>query len=134
MMSLLILDDQLGEPTVLFPLARRFSVRMLRSLRHAERILDDRVPVILLTLDRPTFVTLDHSFWDRHWCHPGYAILYFFIPEDEQEQIPGLLRALFRKPEFRTRAARMGKVARVQFDGIDFWQYRLPRRVHLAWD
>ena len=54
-------------------------------------------------------------------------MLYFSLRDDQQELLPDLLRALFRKPEFRTRVNRMGKVARVGLTTIDFWQFKKPK-------
>jgi hypothetical protein len=85
--------------------------------------LDDRVPEILQTLKTPTFLTIDHGFWNRRLCHSGYCILYFDLAKDEQEQLPILLRGLFRLPEFRTRRARMGKVARIGRETIAYWEF-----------
>jgi hypothetical protein len=133
-MSQFVVDDQLALGQVLEMLQKRFKAQRLQHLRPGELILDERVPEILLTIRQPTFVTIDNDFWDRRFCHPDYAILYFALRTDQQGFIPDLLRTLLHKPEFRTRAVRMGKVARVHPDGVDFWQYRVSRRVHLAWD
>src|SRR2546428_420534 len=112
-MSQLILDDQLNFRTVLKPLQKWITVQRLQDLRPTERILDDRVPEILLTLKTPTFVTIDQDFWHRQWCHPGYCILYFALSNLEQKLIPSLLRDLFHLTEFQTRGIRMGKIVRV---------------------
>src|SRR5262245_12761452 len=122
-MSQFVLDEQLDSDRLL-PLIRRWSTaERLRDLRPDERILDDRVPELLLTRRQPTFVTIDRDFWHRRWCNPNYCILYFALKDTEQGLVPGLLRALLRRPEFHTRAARMGKVARVSPTTIDFWQF-----------
>lgn len=132
-MSQLILDNQLDLAEVLPHLTKWITAQRLQSLRPGEKILDDRVPEILCTLERPTFVTIDQGFWHSRWCHPGYCILYFALREDQQKQLPGLLRALFRRPEFQTRAARMGKVARISSAQIDYWEYSKPRPTRIPW-
>lgn len=132
-MSQLLLDDELDEDVVLPPLAKWTTVQRLRHLRPGERILDERVPEILLTLKGPTFVTIDPDFWQRRLCHSGYCILYFALSDRQQKLLPELLRALFQRPEFRTRAARMGKVARVSQAHIDFWQFRQRGPTRLTW-
>ena len=51
------------------------------------------------------------------------------LVQNQQQFLPSLLRTLFRRPEFRTRAARMGKVARISTTTIEYWE--LPaRRLH----
>jgi hypothetical protein len=73
-------------------------------------------------LKTPTFVTIDRGFWNRRLSHSGYCILYCRLTKDEQEQLSGLLRRLFRLPEFRTRSARMGKVASVGQEAVAYWE------------
>jgi hypothetical protein len=132
-MSQLILDDQLDVHEVLEVIQEWITAQRLGDLRPGEHVLDDRVPEILLTLRQPTFVTIDHGFWDRQLCHAGYAILYFALTENHQEILPGLLRRLLRRPEFRTRASRMGKVARITPTGIAWWQLNDTVLYQMAW-
>ena len=87
-MSQFILDEQLAVNEVLGPLQKRLKIGRLVELRPGERILDDRIPEILLTQAKPSFVTLDADFWKADLCHPHYAILYFALPEDHQDQLP----------------------------------------------
>jgi hypothetical protein len=132
-MSQLILDDQLNVGRLLPPIRKWTTAQRLGELRPHQRILDDRVPEILRTLKQPTFVTIDQDFWDRDYCHLGYCILYFALRSEEQERIPGLLRALLRRPDFRSRARRMGKVARISPSSIDYWQFQGQDLQRLAW-
>jgi hypothetical protein len=120
--SQLVLDDQLDVQLILPSLETWTTAVRLQDLRPGERILDDRVPEILQTLKTPTFVTIDHGFWNRRLSHPGYCILYCRLTKDEQEQLPGLLRRLLRLPEFRTRSARMSKVASVGQEAVAYWE------------
>lgn len=121
-MSQLVLDDQL-DVQLLRPALRGWmkSIR-LQDLRPGEQILDDRVPDLLLALKQPTFVTIDRGFWTRKLCHARYCILYFALAKDQQMHIPSLLRRLFRLDGFETRAARMGKVARIVRRNVTFWE------------
>ena len=121
-MSQLVLDDQLDLDDVLPGLQSWITWERLQALRPTEQILDERVPGLLLTLKRPTFITIDHGFWHRGLCHSGYCILYFALTKEEQEKIPTLLRRVLHLPEFQTRAARMGKVARVQKQAVTYWK------------
>jgi hypothetical protein len=131
-MSQLLLDENIDLTHVLPALQRWITVKALPTLRPDERVLDDRVPTILRTLKGPTFLTIDHGFWQRRWCHPNYCIIYFDLRDSEQRLIPGLLRALFHHPEFHTRAARMGKVACVGTEWVRYWQFQTDRMQHIA--
>jgi hypothetical protein len=95
--------------------------------------LDDRVPQILWTLKEPTFVTIDLGFWKKSLCHPDYAILVFALRDDQQVQLPGLLRALFRRREFHTRKNRMGKIARISTASIDYWEFHGEQIRRIDW-
>jgi hypothetical protein len=49
-------------------------------------------------------------------------LIYFVVPRQQQNRIPSLLRQLLRLSEFKTKAARMGKVARLSEGKVEFWQ------------
>lgn len=102
-MSQIILDDQLFDLEVLIPLARWITVQRLRDVRPGEVIKDERVPELLRQLPQPTFVTIDMGFWDKGLRDVHYCILCFPLRNDEQHQLPALLRRLLQLPEFRTR-------------------------------
>jgi hypothetical protein len=128
-MSQLILDAHVSALHVLPLLRRWITTEMLQALRPGQHILDERIPEILGRLKRPTFITIDKDFDDPSLCNPKYCIIYFALQDKEQPLIPSLLRALFRRPEFRTRANRMGKLARISTTSIEYWQFpdRQPR-------
>ncbi|MBM3128135.1 MAG: hypothetical protein FJ009_05785 [Chloroflexi bacterium] len=132
-MSQIVLDDQLFDQEVLIPLARWITVQRLRALRPNEVIKDERVPVLLRELDQPTFVTIDMGFWDRGLVHSQYCILCFPLRNEEQEQLPLLLRRLLRLSAFHTKSERMGKVARVSVADIQYWQVSDNRLRNLEW-
>jgi len=132
-MSQIILDDQLFDLEVLIPLARWITVQRLRDLHPAEVIKDDRVPLLLRQLRQPTFVTIDMGFWDRGLRDARYCLLCFPLRNDEQFRLPELLRRLFQLPEFRTKAARMGRVARVGSTQIDCWALGDEHPHRLSW-
>ena len=75
-----------------------------------------------MTLKQPTFLTIDHGFWHPERCHRKYCIIQFALADNEQVELPDLLRRLLRLPEFQTRKARMGKVARVQSSRVAYWE------------
>ncbi len=118
---------------MLVPIARWITVQRLRDLCPGEVIKDDRVPVLLRQLRKPTFVTIDMGFWDRGLRDARYCVLCFPLRNDEQYKLPELLRRLLRLPEFRTKTARMGKVARVNWTHIEYWQLGDEQLHRLIW-
>ena len=133
-MAWLVLDDQLGASEVLGPIRKLIQAVRLRDLRPGERILDDRVPGVLLSLKDPMFITIDQGFWDRRYLHPGYCILYFALRDEQQELLPELLRRTLRARDFKTRAARRGKIGRVSRSGIDYWRLRSAVLHRVPWN
>src|SRR5258708_23211637 len=123
-MSLFVLDDQLDASAVLPIIQKWAKVTRLRDLRIGQQVLDDRVPSILLAINKPTFLTIDQGFWSRRWCNPNYCVLYFALRSDQQGHIPDLLRKLMRLPEFQTRSRRTGKVARFGLDSLEYCQWQ----------
>jgi hypothetical protein len=132
-MSQLILDDQLDVTEILPSIRKWITARRLQELRPGELIRDDRVPEILLTLKSPTFITIDHGFWNARLCHPGYCVLFFALRDDQQQLIPGLLRALLRRAGFRHRGDRMGKVVHIGAKGISYWQFQQAGLKKIRW-
>jgi len=132
-MSQIVLDDQLFDIEVMAPIARFITVQRLRSLRPGEVIKDERVPTLLRQLRQPTFVTIDMGFWNRGLRDASYCVLCFPLRNEEQNQLPSLLRGLLRLPEFRTKAGRMGKVARVSSSHIDYWKLADAHLSRLPW-
>jgi hypothetical protein len=61
-MSLFVLDDQLDASAVLPIIQKWAKVTRLRDLRIGQQVLDDRVPSILLAINKPTFLTIDQGF------------------------------------------------------------------------
>jgi hypothetical protein len=131
--SQIILDDQLFDQEVLIPIARWTTVQRLRDLRPGQVIKDERVPDLLRELNQPTFITIDQGFWNGQLAHSKYCILCFPLKNEQQNELPFLLRRLFRLSEFRTKSARMGKVARVSAASIEYWRVGDKRLRHLEW-
>ncbi len=133
-MSQIILDDQLFDVEVLIPIARWITVQRLRDLRPSEVIKDERVPELLRRLRQPTFVTIDMGFWNRGLRDNKFCILCFALQNDEQDQLPELLRRVLRLPEFRSKASRMGKVARISTIDIQYWELRSENLHRMRWN
>ena len=62
------------------------------------------------------------DFWNPTLRDKRYCIVCMDVPDERQNEIPGLLRWLFRLPMFKTKANRMGKVAKVNNAGVKYYQ------------
>ena len=127
-MSQIVLDEHLGHSEVLEPLRQWVTATKIEDLVPDEMLKDDRILQILGSQKQPTFVTLDAGFFRKSRCDRRYCLLYFVVPRQQQSRIPVLLRQLLRLPEFKTKAVRMGKVARVSEGKVEFWQVRDEKR------
>lgn len=77
-------------------------------------IKDEAIPTYLRRLRGATFVTTNVTdFWRRLPANMRYCIVCLAVPNERMREVPNILRRLFRLPELKTKAARMGKVVRV---------------------
>jgi hypothetical protein len=101
----------------------RGSVCIITDLRPNTVIKDDAIPVLLRTVSNPTFVTLNwNHFWQRTVAYEDFCIVCFTLPTNQATEISPLLRRLFRLSEFKTKSARMGKVARISAEQVAYYQ------------
>jgi len=81
--------------------------------------LDENLIPVLHRLPQPTFVTLDRDFHRSHLAHGRYCLAWLDV---RNRLAADFIRRFLRHPLFDTQAKRMGVVARVHPDGIEFWQ------------
>jgi hypothetical protein len=120
----IFLDEAIHGPTIVRPIAIWYTgqVVSLNSLRLGTLVKDEAVPMLLRTVSRPTFVTLNvDDFWHKIPPDPHYSIICFELTAKEVLKLPDILRTIFQMPEFKTKAARMGKIVRVYATRIDFY-------------
>jgi len=120
--SRFVLDEQLALDQVLLPIRKWASIKRIDELRSGEVIKDDRVASILQRIRHSTFLTIDGGFWKSHYCHHQYCIFYFSLRDDQQKQLPELLRKVCQLNEFKTKRARMGKVVKITKSKIEYWE------------
>jgi len=69
---------------------------------------------------------------EESFAHACYCIINVAMPKEQIREIPGILRRLFRVPDFKTKALRMGKIIHVTQNHIEY--YERDRRIHsLQW-
>ena len=102
------------------------------ELRPQTVIKDEAVPKLLLRAKSPTFVTTNVTdYWRKQRPHARYAFVCMDL-DDDSDRVSRLLQRLCRLSEFKTKAARMGKVIRVTARFVQW--YAADRRVHsLIW-
>ena len=90
---------------------------------------DDLIP-ILHSLPEPTFFTHDRDFWRQSLVHPAYCIVWLDMEDGEAASY---IRRFLRHPDFRTHAARLGKVVRVHADSLTFFDSRHGKAKQVPW-
>jgi hypothetical protein len=113
---MIVLDEHLNGLGVDQAIRRWYRGRVcgVLDLRPGSVIKDDAIPRLLRTEHQPTFVTLNWKhFWQRTAAHRSFCIVCFVLTTEQASEISPFLRRLLRLPEFRTRADRMGRVARI---------------------
>ena len=122
---MIVVDENLHDQRILAAIAawapgQVVSVTMLRP--HSV-IKDEAIPALLRQAVQPTFVTINVSdFWRKVEPHDDYCVVNVVLPRERVREVPDLLHRLFRHPEFKTKASRMGKVIIVAPDHIEYYE------------
>lgn len=132
-MSQILVDEHLSPTEVVKPLQRWITAQKIEDFAPDSTLKDERILQILCDQKRVTFVTLDAGFYRKKYCDRRYCLIFFVLPHQEQGRLPSLLRRLFHLSEFKTGAARMGKVVRISRKKIEFWQAGDEKRHRIGW-
>lgn len=123
---MIVLDEQLLGRSLETEIARwyRGAVQFIVDLRPNTVIKDDAIPELLRRQNQPTFVTInERDFWRKVEIDSQFCVVCFTLSDARAREIPERLRALLRRPEFRTKASRMGKVVRIMEDKISYYAF-----------
>jgi hypothetical protein len=102
----------------------RGTVQFITDLRPHTIIKDEAIPVLLRQQSQPTFVSInERDFWRRVVPDQRSCIICFVLSDARVREISSALRALLRRPEFRTKAQRMGRIMRVTHDAITYYTF-----------
>ena len=96
-----------------------------------EGMQDDELIPFLLEQRRPTFVSRDEDFYNRHLCHARYALVFMAV---DKYEVAVFARRVLRHSALDTQAKRMGKAIRVSSAGLSFWTRHAIREVRLEWE
>lgn len=91
---------------------------------------DDDIVALLHRLKQPTLFTRDRHFFEKRLCHRRYALVWLDLAPEESALF---IRRFLLHPRFRTKARRMGVVARVHHDGVHFWPHHPSGLRMVAW-
>jgi len=79
---------------------------------------DENLIPLLHQLAQPTFFTHDEDFFKASLCHGHYALVYLDVTDKETAEF---VRRFLKHPAFDTQTKRLGIVARVRAEAVQFW-------------
>ena len=125
-----LLDENFPEDQV--PLLRQWGLRVRRGGAGVARLgaKDSDLIPLLHRLRGVTFFTQDFDFFDSTLCHRAYGLVWLDVRADDTAHF---VRRFLKHLEFSTKARRLGVVARVHHDGIQFWRHGHARLRRVAW-
>ena len=126
---MIVLDEQLlgRNLEVLIGGWYRGAVRCITDLRPHTVIKDEAIPGLLRTQAQPTFVTInERDFWRKVAIDEHFCVMCFVLSDARAGDVAGALRGVLQRPEFRTKAQRMGKVIRITESSISYYTARHP--------
>ena len=133
---MIILDEHLQGLSLEAEISRwyRGKVFVVKQLRPGTIIKDDALPILLCQVKQPTFVTINYTdFWRRVSADKRYCIVCLQLSTERVDEIPSLLRRLFRLPGFKTKAERMGKVVLLNPQQVRYYQARKDQIHTVGW-
>lgn len=131
---MIVFDENIHQQRLMNAVAAWYRGRVLSitRLRPDTLIKDEAIPALLRRVSQLTFVTTNvDDFWQCVLPHPRYSIVCIVLPDERRHELPHLLRQLFRLPEFRTKARRMGKVARVSHVQLIYYNSPAQHIIHV---
>ena len=131
---MIVFDENIHQQRLMKTAAAWYRGRVISitRLRPHTLIKDEAIPTLLRRVPQPTFVTTNvDDFWQRVAPHRCYCIVCLVLPDERLHELPHLLRQLFRVPEFKTKAKRMGKVARVAPGQLLYYESPTHHLIHV---
>lgn len=114
------------------PLLREWHIafrQIGREISHTGVKDPDIIP-LLHRQRRVTFFTMDKDFFEPSLCHATYGLVFLNVRADDAAHF---VRRFLRHARFSSEARRMGIVARVHHDGVQFWQRTRTALQRVGW-
>ncbi|HTY24898.1 MAG TPA: hypothetical protein VMC85_17335 [Desulfomonilaceae bacterium] len=115
---MIVLDEQISNQQMIEAIGGwyRGKTATIAQLRPGTVILDDAIPALLRKESQAAFLTVNvNDFWRKVKIDHRFCVICF--AGDDVYRFPALLKALFRKPQFKNRKQRAGHVFRITPDG-----------------
>jgi hypothetical protein len=102
---MIVLDEQLADPQIIRSIEQWYKgkVIVIGEARPQTRITDDLILALLRRLKAPTFVTINYEDFSRRIpADSAYSVICFKLTGKSSAEVPGALRAILSRPEWRS--------------------------------
>jgi hypothetical protein len=130
----IVLDEQLLGRNLDKEIAKwyRGKVLFINDLRPNTVIKDEAIPYLLRQDRQATFITINVSdFWEKAKADKSFCIVCFALSDARVNELPSLMRRLFRQPAFRTKRSRVGKIVRATQTTATYYAVKQPKPVKI---
>lgn len=127
---MILLDENIRQDQAIQLRRQRIPARFLVENFARTGIQDPDIIPLLHRLKQPAFFTHDRDFFRRGLVHQNYCLVWLDMYDGKAAEF---IRAFLKHESFNTAAKRMGIVARVHHQGIDFWQRNRAALQHARW-
>ena len=110
---MIVLEEHLGSRRIKQDIERWYqgTVITIKDVRPDTNIEDESIASLLHHLKNSTFVTINYTdFWHVIPAYHGYCVICLKLPQERSLEVPVILRAVLRLPEYSTKRLRMGCV------------------------
>jgi hypothetical protein len=129
----IILDEQLLGRNLDKEIAKwyRGKILFITELRPNTVIKDEAIPHLLRHY-QATFITINVSdFWEKVKAEKHFCMLCFALSDARVNELPAMMRRLFKQSAFRTKRSRAGKIVRVTQTTATYCISKQPKLVKL---
>jgi hypothetical protein len=127
---MILLDENIRQDQAIQLRRQRIPARFLVENFARTGIQDTDIIPLLHRLKQPTFFTHDRDFFRRGLVHQNYCLVWLDMYDGKAAEF---IRAFLKHELFDTAAKRMGIVACVHHQGIDFWRRNHAALQHARW-
>jgi len=93
-------------------------------------IIDENIIVVLHSLKQPTLFTWDNDLYHFKLLHKNYCIVYVDV---KQKDVAVFTRKFLNNEMFDSKSQRMGKIVRITYEGIKWWEFSKGVEEQLFW-
>lgn len=91
---------------------------------------DEEIIPLLISLRRPTFMSIDSDFRKRSLCHLKYCLVHLDV---NHSNAAAYARRVLRHPSLNTELKRLGSIVSVSYTGLRIWRLNFSEEEIIPW-